>query len=63
MAGRGRKWWWRWRSNALRRREDVLEAWLVPAVRVLVAVDDFAQRRSDRTPVRAVLIRDRGLGR
>ena len=72
MAGRGRKWLWRWRSNALRRHEDVLEAWLVLAVWVLVAVggalvggltadaaaDYFAQRRADRTPVRAVLLTD-----
>ncbi|WP_420709208.1 hypothetical protein [Streptomyces sp. AS58] len=29
---------WRWRSNPLRRREDVVEAWVVLTVRVIVAV-------------------------
>ncbi|WUU02824.1 DUF3592 domain-containing protein [Streptomyces pseudovenezuelae] len=69
-SGRGKKWLWRWRSNPLRRRDDVLEAWLLLAVWVLIAVggtlaglltaraadDVFAQQRAERTPVRAVLL-------
>jgi hypothetical protein len=72
MAGRTRKWLWRWRGNPLRRREDVLESWLVLAVWVLVAVGGtvigvvtaqgadgaFARQRAARTPVRAVLLVD-----
>jgi hypothetical protein len=72
MAGRTRKWLWRWRGNPLRRREDVLEAWLVLAVWVLVAVGGtvagvvtaagadgvFARQRAGRTPVTAVLLVD-----
>jgi hypothetical protein len=63
---------WRWRSNPLRRRDDVLEAWLVLAVWALIAVggtlagavtaraadDVFAQQRAERTHVRAVLLAD-----
>ncbi|MFC8434950.1 hypothetical protein [Streptomyces sp. NPDC057253] len=72
MSGRTRKWLWRWRGSPLRRREDVLEAWLVPAVWVLVTVGGtvagvvtaesadgvFARQRAERTPVRAVLLAD-----
>lgn len=64
------KWLWRWRSNPLRRREDVLEAWLVLAVWAIVAVGGtlagvitaraadsvFAQQRAERVPVSAVLV-------
>jgi hypothetical protein len=63
---------WRWRSNPLRRHDDVLEAWLVLAVWALIAVggtfagvvtaraadDVFAQQRAERVPVRAVLVDD-----
>ncbi|MEV6291404.1 hypothetical protein AB0M41_13515 [Streptomyces sp. NPDC051896] len=63
---------WRWRSNPVRRRDDVLEAWLVLAVWVLIAVGGtavgvvtahaadqvFAHQRAERTPVRAVLLDD-----
>jgi hypothetical protein len=63
---------WRWRNNPLRRRDDVLEAWLVLAVWALVAVggtlagvvtaraadDVFTRQRAERTPVRAVLLSD-----
>jgi hypothetical protein len=69
---RGKKWLWRWRANPLRRRDDVLEAWLVLAVWALIAVggtlaglvtaraadDVFAQQRAERTPARAVLLTD-----
>lgn len=69
---RTKQWWWRWRSNPLRRREDVLEAWLVLAVWALVAVggtlagvvaaraadETFARQRADREPVRAVVLAD-----
>ncbi|MET7479296.1 hypothetical protein ABZT17_33725 [Streptomyces sp. NPDC005648] len=64
------KWLWRWRSNPLRRREDVLEAWLVLTVWAVIAVggtlagaltarataDVLAQQRAERTPVAAVLL-------
>ncbi|MGW2648906.1 Rv1733c family protein [Streptomyces sp. NPDC001393] len=63
---------WRWRCNPLRRREDVVEAWLVLAVWMLVVVagavagvltaraagDVFAAQRAHRHPVRAVLLAD-----
>lgn len=63
---------WRWRSNPIRRRDDVLEAWLVLAIWVLIAVGGtaagvvtahaagqvFAQQRADRVPVSAVLLDD-----
>ncbi|MGW1255661.1 Rv1733c family protein [Streptomyces sp. NPDC002513] len=63
---------WRWRSNPIRRRDDVLEAWLLLAVGALMAIggtlaavvtahaahQDFAQQRAERTPVLAVLLTD-----
>lgn len=63
---------WRWRSNPLRRREDVVEAWIVLAVWVVVVVggavagavsahaaaDMLARQRAHRHPVRAVLLAD-----
>ncbi|MER6084648.1 hypothetical protein [Streptomyces sp. NPDC001833] len=63
---------WRWRSNPLRRRDDIIEAWIVLAVWTLVAVggtvtglvtaraadDVFAQQRTERESVRAVLLFD-----
>jgi hypothetical protein len=63
---------WRWRHNPLRRRDDMLEAWVILAVWALIAVggtlsgvvtaraadDVFAQQRAVRTPVRAVLLSD-----
>lgn len=69
---RTKRWLWRWRSNPLRRREDVLEAWLVLAMWVIVAVGGtlagvvtaraadavFAQQRAERIPVTAVLVSD-----
>ncbi|MCX5059649.1 hypothetical protein OG895_00335 [Streptomyces sp. NBC_00201] len=62
---------WRWRSNPLRRRSDLLEAWIVlaawavatlGAVAAGVVVAQAAQRtverdRAERRPVTAVLIR------
>ncbi|MFF7648128.1 hypothetical protein [Streptomyces canus] len=64
--------WWRWRNNPLRRRDDILEAWIVLAVWAVVAVggtiaglltahaadEVFAQQRADRHPVRALLVSD-----
>ncbi|MER5518369.1 hypothetical protein [Streptomyces sp. NPDC002763] len=61
---------WRWRSNPLRRRDDIVEAWIVLAVWTLVLVggivaglvtagaadDVFARQRAERAPVRAVLL-------
>ncbi|MEU9387996.1 hypothetical protein AB0D38_46935, partial [Streptomyces sp. NPDC048279] len=68
----GKKLLWRWRSNPLRRRADVVEAWVVLAVWALVVVggtvaglltaraadDVFARQRLERQPVRAVLLVD-----
>ncbi|MGQ5635826.1 MULTISPECIES: Rv1733c family protein [unclassified Streptomyces] len=70
--GRTRVPLWRWRSNPVRRRDDVLEAWLVLVMWVLVAAGGtaagvvtahaadqvFARQRADRVPVRAVLLDD-----
>ncbi|MET8978017.1 hypothetical protein ABZX85_20625 [Streptomyces sp. NPDC004539] len=67
-----RKRLWRWRDNPLRRLDDVVEAWLVLAVWLLIAVAGtvvgamtahaadqmFARQRDERTPVRAVLLDD-----
>ncbi|MFE2064282.1 hypothetical protein ACFXDH_18070 [Streptomyces sp. NPDC059467] len=61
---------WRWRSNPLRRRDDIVEAWIVLAVWTLVLVGGivaglvtasaadhvFARQRAEREPVRAVLL-------
>ncbi|MEU8717437.1 hypothetical protein [Streptomyces sp. NPDC048663] len=61
---------WRWRSNPLRRHDDVVEAWVVLAVWALVSVggtlagmvtaqsasEVFARQRADRRPVQAVLL-------
>ncbi|MFE6336424.1 hypothetical protein ACFVOK_24940 [Streptomyces sp. NPDC057798] len=67
-----RKRMWRWRGNPLRRREDIVEAWIVLAVWVVAAVGgtlaglatartadaEFARQRGERHPVRAVLQAD-----
>ncbi|MFF3886004.1 hypothetical protein [Streptomyces sp. NPDC001914] len=63
---------WRWRDNPLRRRDDIVEAWIVLAVWTVFAVggsvaglvtahaadEAFAARRAERQPVRAVLLND-----
>ncbi|MGW2459767.1 Rv1733c family protein [Streptomyces sp. NPDC001761] len=63
---------WRWRSNPLRRHEDVVEAWVVLAVWVIAVVagtvaalvtvhsaeHQFAVQRAHRHAVRAVLLAD-----
>ncbi|GAA0909682.1 Rv1733c family protein [Streptomyces thermoalcalitolerans] len=63
---------WRWRDNPLRRREDVVEAWIVLVMLVVAvlggalvgtvatrAIDqDLARQRADRHPVQAVLLTD-----
>ncbi|MCX4404529.1 hypothetical protein OG840_23355 [Streptomyces sp. NBC_01764] len=65
-----RKWLWRWRSNPLRRHDDIVESWIVLAVWAVFAVggvvaglvtahaadEVFAQQRAERQPVRAVLL-------
>ncbi|MEU1709962.1 hypothetical protein ABZ478_32110 [Streptomyces sp. NPDC005706] len=70
--GRTRVLLWRWRSNSLRRRDDVVEAWFLLAVWALVVVGgtlvglvtaqaagrSFDRQRAERTPVRAVLLAD-----
>ncbi|WP_445027564.1 Rv1733c family protein [Streptomyces sp. SAS_270] len=61
---------WRWRRNPLRRRDDVVEGWVVLGVWTAIAVgapfvgtvcahsteDAFARQRADRHPVQAVLM-------
>ncbi|MGW3916857.1 Rv1733c family protein [Streptomyces sp. NPDC005070] len=63
---------WRWCDNPLRRRDDVIEAWIVLAVWTLFTVggtvaglvtaqaadDAFARQRAERQPVRAVVLHD-----
>ncbi|MFJ1967328.1 hypothetical protein ACIO93_01510 [Streptomyces sp. NPDC087903] len=63
---------WRWRGNPLRRRDDVVEAWIVLAVWMFFAVggtvaglvtahaadEMFARQRSERQSVAAVLLDD-----
>ncbi|MEU5095643.1 hypothetical protein [Streptomyces sp. NPDC020996] len=73
MGGRsGRKRLWRFRSNPLRRHEDIVEAWIVLAVWAVIAVggavaglvtagaagDVLAQQRAERHSTRAVLLAD-----
>lgn len=67
-----RVWFWRWRRNPLRRRSDVIEAWLLLTTLVLGlvlggfgalaaagAVDDsLAERRASSHEVQAVLTED-----
>ncbi|KUL24600.1 Rv1733c family protein [Streptomyces regalis] len=67
---RTRQWLWRWRSNPLRRRSDIAEAWIVLAVWAAIVVGStlvgtvtsraadksFAQLRAERHAVRAVLV-------
>jgi hypothetical protein len=61
---------WRWRSNALRRRDDVIEAWLVLAVVTVMTLGGvvvgavtahtadnvFARQRAEKRSIRAVLV-------
>ncbi|MFF5313380.1 Rv1733c family protein [Streptomyces massasporeus] len=63
---------WHWRGNALRRREDVWEAWILLAAWLVVlvvgpvagalsaqaTVDRLAQRRAERHPATATLLSD-----
>ncbi|MFE0517012.1 hypothetical protein [Streptomyces sp. NPDC058964] len=63
---------WRWRSNPLRRHADIVEAWIVLAVWLIVllggtvaglvtahaAGESFARQRAERHSVRAVLVSD-----
>ncbi|MGW1162281.1 Rv1733c family protein [Streptomyces sp. NPDC002513] len=67
-----RVWWWRWRRNPLRRRSDVLEAWVVLTVWVVTVVGGvltglaathsvehgLARERAEWRPVVALLTRD-----
>ncbi|MEV8033420.1 hypothetical protein [Streptomyces sp. NPDC086182] len=67
---------WRWRSNPLRRRDDVVEAWTVLAtwtvftvggavaalVTAHVAYEVFAEQRAERQSVRATLLNGVPLG-
>src|SRR4051794_39259100 len=70
-SGARRRWLWRWRSNPLRRREDVVEAWIVLGVWTAIglggplvgtvsahsAEDAFARQRTERHSVQAVLMK------
>ncbi|MFC5201068.1 Rv1733c family protein [Streptomyces kaempferi] len=61
---------WRWRSNPLRRHDDIVGAWIVLAVWMVIATggsligvltahpadESFAQLRRERHPVQAVLV-------
>ncbi|KOU58111.1 membrane protein [Streptomyces sp. MMG1533] len=74
MSGgkRAKKPLWRWRSNPLRRRDDMIEAWIVLVVWAIIVVGGtfagflaahaaegvFARQRADRHSVRAVLLDD-----
>ncbi|MEU1202415.1 hypothetical protein ABZ446_40225 [Streptomyces sp. NPDC005813] len=63
---------WRWRSNPLRRRDDIVEAWIVLAVWTVFTVggaiaglvtahaadEAFARQRAERHSVEAVLLHD-----
>ncbi|MBD0842026.1 MULTISPECIES: hypothetical protein [unclassified Streptomyces] len=63
---------WRWRSNPLRRRDDIIEAWIVLLVWAVVAVggsvaglvtahaadEVFARQRVERHRAQAVLLAD-----
>ncbi|MFI1539245.1 Rv1733c family protein [Streptomyces anandii] len=63
---------WRWRSNPLRRHEDVVEAWIVLVMWLVILVggaivwtvtaraadEEFARERADRHAVSAVLLTD-----
>jgi hypothetical protein len=65
-------WFWRWRANPLRRRDDLVEAWIVLAVWLIALVGgivagtltarasdaSLAEQRAERTPVRAVVLAD-----
>ncbi|MFF0041560.1 hypothetical protein ACFYRG_35935 [Streptomyces mirabilis] len=67
-----RKSMWRWRSNPLRRHEDIVEAWIILAVWIIAVVGGataglmtaraagelFAQQQTQRHPVYAVLRSD-----
>ncbi|KAB1990318.1 Rv1733c family protein [Streptomyces triticiradicis] len=63
---------WRWRDNPLRRRDDVIEAWIVLAVWTVFTVggtfaglmtarttdDAFARQQAERRAVTAVVLHD-----
>jgi hypothetical protein len=63
---------WRWRSNPLRRHDDMVEAWIVLAMWVVILVggaivwsvtaraadQEFARQRADRRAAPAVLLTD-----
>jgi hypothetical protein len=69
---RRRPWLWRWRRNALRRREDLIEAWIILVLWIVVAVggvfagvlagratdDSLSRQRAERYSVSAVLTED-----
>ncbi|MET8453956.1 hypothetical protein [Streptomyces sp. NPDC005209] len=68
----GRRRLWRWRSNPLRRLEDIVEAWIVLTVWLIILVggaltglvtvhaadESFARQRAERHSVHAVVVTD-----
>ncbi|MFI1292332.1 hypothetical protein ACH4VM_28345 [Streptomyces sp. NPDC020792] len=68
--GRTRRRLWRWRRNPLRRHEDIVEAWAILVMWLVIVVggavagtvaaraagQELAWQRADRHPVRAVLL-------
>ncbi|WP_406320363.1 hypothetical protein [Streptomyces sp. NBC_00519] len=65
-----RKRLWRWRSNPLRRHDDIVEAWMVLAMWVVITVggaiaglvtahaadEEFAHQRAERHSVQAIMV-------
>ncbi|MET8247657.1 hypothetical protein ABZV31_26555 [Streptomyces sp. NPDC005202] len=72
VTTRTRRSLWRWRRNPLRRREDVLEGWVLLATWAVIVVggpfagvvsaqatvETLAQQRAERHPATAVLVGD-----
>lgn len=70
VSRRTAKRFWRWRSNPLRRRHDVIEVWVVLSMWAVIAIggavlglvtaraadEVFTQQRAERYAVRAVLV-------
>jgi hypothetical protein len=71
-GSRTKKFLWRWQDNPLRRHDDVVEAWIVLVVWIVVLVggtvvglvtarvagDVFARQRAERHSAAAVLVND-----
>jgi hypothetical protein len=67
-----KRWLWRWRPNPLRRRDDIVEAWIVLAMWLIALVGaavlgaltaqaadaSFARQRAERSPAQAMVVAD-----